>query len=131
MALTSKANEMRQNGEDVIVLTVGEPDFDTPQYIKDAAKIALDQGKTKYTSVDGTPELKEAVISKFKKENNLDYSKDEIIISAGCKQSIFNLLQVLINDGDEVIIPQPYWVSYADMVIYLSLIHISEPTRPY
>ena len=70
MALTSKANEMRQNGEDVIVLTVGEPDFDTPQYIKDAAKIALDQGKTKYTSVDGTPELKEAVISKFKKENN-------------------------------------------------------------
>ena len=118
MALTSKANEMRQNGEDVIVLTVGEPDFDTPQYIKDAAKIALDQGKTKYTSVDGTPELKEAVISKFKKENNLDYSKDEIIISAGCKQSIFNLLQVLINDGDEVIIPQPYWVSYADMVIY-------------
>ena len=118
MALTSKANEMRQNGEDVIVLTVGEPDFNTPKYITDAAKIAIDQGKTKYTSVDGTPELKEAVISKFKKENNLDYDKDEIIVSAGCKQSIFNLLQVLINEGDEVIIPQPYWVSYADMVIY-------------
>ena len=118
MALTSKANEMRQNGEDVIVLTVGEPDFDTPQYIKDAAKIAIDQGMTKYTSVDGTVDLKQSIINKFKQENNLHYEMDEIIVSAGCKQSIFNLLQVLIDDGDEVIIPQPYWVSYADMVVY-------------
>ena len=118
MALTSKANEMRQNGEDVLVLTVGEPDFDTPQYIKDAAKKAIDEGHTKYTSVDGTLELKKAIISKFKNENNLDYDINEIIVSAGCKQSIFNLLQVIIQDGDEVIIPQPYWVSYSDMVVY-------------
>ena len=118
MALTSKASEMRQNGEDVIVLTVGEPDFDTPQYIKDAGKAAIDQGLTKYTSVDGTASLKKAIINKFKNENNLDYSMDEIIVSSGCKQSIFNLLQVLVDEGDEVIIPQPYWVSYADMVVY-------------
>ena len=118
MALTSKANEMRQNGEDVLVLTVGEPDFDTPQYIKEAAKNAIDTGQTKYTSVDGTVDLKKAIINKFKKDNNLDYQIDEIIVSAGCKQSIFNLLQVLIEEGDEVIIPQPYWVSYADMVVY-------------
>ena len=118
MALTSKANEMRQNGEDIIVLTVGEPDFDTPQYIKDAGKTAIDKGLTKYTSVDGTASLKKAIINKFKQENNLDYSMDQIIVSAGCKQSIFNLLQVLVDQGDEVIIPQPYWVSYADMVIY-------------
>ena len=118
MALTSKALEMRQNGEDIIVLTVGEPDFDTPQYIKDAGKAAIDKGLTKYTSVDGTASLKKAIINKFKQENNLNYSMDEIIVSSGCKQSIFNLLQVLIDEGDEVIIPQPYWVSYADMVIY-------------
>ena len=118
MALTSKANEMRQNGEDVIVLTVGEPDFDTPQYIKNAGKIAIDEGLTKYTPVDGTVLLKKAIINKFKNENNLDYSMDQIIVSAGCKQSIFNLLQVLVDKGDEVIIPQPYWVSYADMVVY-------------
>ena len=118
MALTSKANEMRQNGEDVLVLTVGEPDFDTPEYIKNAARNAIDAGQTKYTSVDGTTDLKEAIISKFKKENNLHYKIDEVIVSAGCKQSIFNLLQVLIQEGDEVIIPQPYWVSYSDMVIY-------------
>ena len=118
MALTSKANEMRQNGEDVIVLTVGEPDFDTPQYIKDAGKTAIDEGLTKYTPVDGTVLLKKAIINKFKNENNLDYSMDQIIVSAGCKQSIFNLLQVLVDKGDEVIIPQPYWVSYADMVVY-------------
>ena len=118
MALTSKANEMRQNGEDVLVLTVGEPDFDTPQYIKEAAKNAIDKGQTKYTSVDGTVNLKKAIINKFKNDNNLDYEIDEIIVSAGCKQSIFNLLQVLIEEGDQVIIPQPYWVSYADMVVY-------------
>ena len=118
MALTSKANEMRQQGEDVIVLTVGEPDFDTPAYIKDAAKIAIDSGKTKYTSVDGTIDLKRAIIKKFQTENNLSYTTDEIIVSAGCKQSIFNMLQVLIDQGDEVIIPEPYWVSYSDMVVY-------------
>ena len=118
MALTSKANELRQKGEDIIVLTVGEPDFDTPKYIKDSAKIAIDNGMTKYTAVDGTLSLKKAIIKKFKSENNLDYGLDEVVVSAGCKQSIFNFLQVIIDNGDQVIIPQPYWVSYADMVKY-------------
>ena len=118
MALTSKANELKSKGEDIIVLTVGEPDFDTPDYIKNDAKKAIDSGFTKYTAVDGTVDLKKAIINKFKTENNLDYKVDEIIVSAGCKQSIFNFLQVVIDDGDEVIIPQPYWVSYADMVKY-------------
>ena len=118
MALTSKANELRSKGEDIIVLTVGEPDFDTPDYIKNDAKKAIDNGLTKYTAVDGTVDLKKAIVNKFKKENNLDYNLDEIIVSAGCKQSIFNFLQVIIDDGEEVIIPQPYWVSYADMVKY-------------
>ena len=118
MALTSKANELKSQGEDIIVLTVGEPDFDTPEYIKEDAKKAIDTGETKYTAVDGTVDLKKAIIRKFENENNLEYSLDEIIVSAGCKQSIFNFLQVIIDDGDEVIIPQPYWVSYADMVKY-------------
>ena len=118
MALTSKANELRQKGEDIVVLTFGEPDFDTPQYIKDSAKEAIDNGMTKYTAVDGTSSLKKAIIKKFKVENNLDYDLNEIVVSAGCKQSIFNFLQVIIDEGDEVIIPQPYWVSYADMVKY-------------
>ena len=118
MALTSKANELKHKGEDIIVLTVGEPDFDTPNYIKDSAKKAIDEGLTKYTAVDGTTELKKSIIDKLKSENNLEYSSSEIIVSAGCKQSIFNFLQAVIDDGDEVIIPQPYWVSYADMVKY-------------
>ena len=118
MALTSKANELKHKGEDIIVLTVGEPDFDTPNYIKDSAKKAIDEGLTKYTAVDGTAELKKSIIDKLKTENNLEYSSNEIIVSAGCKQSIFNFLQAVIDDGDEVIIPQPYWVSYADMVKY-------------
>ena len=118
MALTSKANELKHKGEDIIVLTVGEPDFDTTNYIKDGAKKAIDDGLTKYTAVDGTTELKKSIINKLKSENNLEYSSSEIIVSAGCKQSIFNFLQAVIDDGDEVIIPQPYWVSYADMVKY-------------
>ena len=118
MSLTSKANEMRALGEDIIVLTVGEPDFDTPQYIKKAGQEAIESGKTKYTSVDGVAELKDAIVNKFKKENNLIFNSDEVIVSAGCKQSIFNLLQVIIDNGDEVLIPEPYWVSYADMVVY-------------
>ena len=118
MALTSKANELKSKGEDIIVLTVGEPDFDTPSFIKEDAKKAIDTGETKYTAVDGTIDLKKAIVRKFKNENHLTYSLDEIIVSSGCKQSIFNFLQVIIDHGDEVIIPQPYWVSYADMVKY-------------
>ena len=129
MALTSKANELRQKGEDIIVLTVGEPDFDTPKYIKDSAKIAIDNGMTKYTAVDGTLSLKKAIIKKFKSENNLDYGLDEVVVSAGCKQSIFNFLQIIIDNGDEVIIPQPYWVSYADMVKYSGGVPVMLETR--
>ena len=118
IAVTQKARELKAAGKDIIGLGAGEPDFDTPQNIKEAAIEAINSGDTKYTDVDGTLDLKKAIVSKFKNENNLDYSLDEIIVSAGCKQSIFNFLQVIIDDGDEVIIPQPYWVSYADMVKY-------------
>ena len=118
MALTARANEMRQKGTDVIILTVGEPDFDTPDHIKIAAQSAINSGSTKYTAVDGTPELKDAIRHKFKNENGLVYSSDQIISSNGCKQSLFNFLQVFLDEGDEVIIPTPYWVSYVDMVKY-------------
>ena len=118
MALTAKANKMKSDGIDVIILTVGEPDFDTPQYIKDAAIEAINKGKTKYTAVDGTPDLKKAIIQKLKRENNLTYTPEQIIASCGCKQSLFNFLQIFINEGDEVIIPTPYWVSYVDMIKY-------------
>ncbi len=118
MALTARANEMRQKGMDVIVLTVGEPDFDTPEHIKEAARSAINSGSTKYTAVDGTSQLKDAIKTKLKKENELVYSSEQIIASNGCKQSLFNFLQVFLNEGDEVIIPTPYWVSYVDMVRY-------------
>ncbi|RUO78009.1 pyridoxal phosphate-dependent aminotransferase [Idiomarina seosinensis] len=115
LAVTQKANELKQQGHDVIGLGVGEPDFDTPEFIKQAAIQAIHDGKTKYTAVDGIAELKQAVIDKFKRDNKLDYQADEIIVSAGGKHSIFNLLSAWLNPGDEVIIPAPYWVSYPDM----------------
>lgn len=116
LAVTNKANELRASGKDIIGLGAGEPDFDTPQHIKDAAIEAINQGKTKYTAVDGTPELKKAIIAKFKKDNGLDYEPNQILVSSGGKQSFFNLALALLNAGDEVIIPAPYWVSYPDMV---------------
>lgn len=116
LAVTNKANELRASGKDIIGLGAGEPDFDTPQHIKDAAIEAINQGKTKYTAVDGTPELKKAIIAKFKKDNDLDYEPNQILVSSGGKQSFFNLALALLNAGDEVIIPAPYWVSYPDMV---------------
>lgn len=115
LAVTQKANELKQQGHDVIGLGVGEPDFDTPQFIKDAAIQAINDGHTKYTAVDGIAELKNAVIAKFKRDNQLDYQADQIIVSAGGKHSIFNLLSAWLNPGDDVIIPAPYWVSYPDM----------------
>ena len=116
LAVTNKANELRASGKDIIGLGAGEPDFDTPHHIKDAAIEAINQGKTKYTAVDGTPELKKAIIAKFKKDNGLDYEPNQILVSSGGKQSFFNLALALLNAGDEVIIPAPYWVSYPDMV---------------
>ncbi|MDV6328952.1 pyridoxal phosphate-dependent aminotransferase [Idiomarina sp. Sol25] len=115
LAVTQKANELRQQGKDVIGLGVGEPDFDTPDFIKEAAIQAIRDGKTKYTAVDGIDELKDAVIKKLERDNNLSYERKEIIVSAGGKHSIFNLLSAWLNPGDEVIIPAPYWVSYPDM----------------
>lgn len=116
LAITQKANELKAKGEKIISLSVGEPDFDTPEHVKQQAIKAIKEGKTKYTAVDGIAELKIAVQNKFKKENNLNYRLDEIIVSTGGKQVLYNIFQASINEGDEVIIPAPYWVSYPDMV---------------
>lgn len=116
LAVTNKANELRAAGQDIIGLGAGEPDFDTPQNIKDAAVEAINAGQTKYTAVDGTPALKKAIIKKFKQDNELHYEANQILVSCGGKQSFFNLALALLNPGDEVIIPAPYWVSYPDMV---------------
>lgn len=116
LAITSKAAELRAEGKDIIGLGAGEPDFDTPDHIKQAAIDAINAGKTKYTPVDGTPGLKKAIIEKFKNENGLDYEPGQILVSSGGKQSFFNMALALLNDGDEAIIPAPYWVSYPDMV---------------
>lgn len=117
LSLSQAANRLKTNGKPIINLTVGEPDFDTPEHIKQAARLALDQGCTKYTAVDGIMRLKQAVVDKFKLENQLDYSLDQVIVSSGAKQSIYNLMQSLLNPGDEVLIPAPYWVSYPDMAL--------------
>ncbi len=117
LAITARAAEMRAAGKDIIGLGAGEPDFDTPDPIKAAAIEAINQGFTKYTAVDGTPSLKQAIIDKFKKDNNFDYTSKQILVSSGGKQSFYNLTQALLNKGDEVIIPAPYWVSYPDMVL--------------
>ncbi len=117
LAVTARAAELRAAGQDVIGLGAGEPDFDTPEHIKQAASDALARGETKYTPVDGTPAMKQAVIDKLQRDNSLDYKTDQILVSCGAKQSFFNLAQALLDSGDEVIIPAPYWVSYPDMVL--------------
>ncbi|MDB4080850.1 pyridoxal phosphate-dependent aminotransferase [Amylibacter sp.] len=116
MEITARAQELKANGLDIISLSVGEPDFDTPRNIKDAGIDAINKGQTKYTAVDGMPELKQAICNKFLRDNNLTYSKDQIIVSTGGKQVLFNALLATLNPGDEVIIPAPFWVSYPDMV---------------
>ena len=120
MAVTQKARELKAAGKDIIGLGAGEPDFDTPQNIKKAAIQAINGGDTKYTPVDGTPELKKAIKAKFKRENNLDYELDEISVGTGGKQIIFNAFAVSLNESDEVIIPAPYWVTFADVVNYFN-----------
>jgi len=115
LAVTARAASLRAAGQDIIGLGAGEPDFDTPEHIKQAARDAINAGKTKYTAVDGTVELKNAIINKLKRDNGLDYQADQVLVSCGGKQSFFNLAQALLDDGDEVIIPAPYWVSYPDM----------------
>lgn len=117
LAVTAKAAELKAAGHDIISLGAGEPDFDTPDHIKQAAIAAIHAGDTRYTAVDGTPALKAAVIAKFQRDNQLTYQPDQILVSSGGKQSFYNLAQALLNPGDEVIIPAPYWVSYPDMVL--------------
>ena len=117
IAVTTKAREMRASGKDVIGLGAGEPDFDTPDNVKEAAIDAIKKGDTKYTAVDGTPDLKKAIVEKFKRENNLDYTTDQITVGTGGKQVIYNTFMATLNKGDEVIIPAPFWVSYPDMVL--------------
>jgi len=117
IAVTTKARELKAAGKDVIGLGAGEPDFDTPDNVKEAAIRAIREGQTKYTAVDGTPELKAAIAAKFKRENGLDYAADQITVGTGGKQVLFNAFMATLNPGDEVVIPAPYWVSYPDMVL--------------
>ncbi len=117
IAVSTKARELKAAGRDVIGLGAGEPDFDTPDNIKEAAILAIQEGQTKYTAVDGTPALKQAIAAKFKRENGLDYAPEQITVGAGGKQVIFNAMVATIDPGDEVVIPAPYWVSYPDIVL--------------
>ena len=116
VAITDMAMNMRRAGRDVIALGAGEPDFDTPQHIKDAASAAMRVGKTKYTQVDGIPELKEAICRKFARENNIHCTPDQVSVGAGGKQVLFNALTASLNPGDEVVIPVPFWVSFVGIV---------------
>ncbi|MDR3048959.1 MAG: pyridoxal phosphate-dependent aminotransferase [Elusimicrobiota bacterium] len=117
LAIDAKAKLLKQQGVDILNFAPGEPDFDTPSNIKNFAIKAINDGYTKYCPASGTPELKDAIIGKFKRDNNLEYAQNEIIVSCGAKHSLFNLFQAVIDDGDEIIIPSPFWVSYPDMVI--------------
>ena len=116
LAMAAKARELRAEGKDIIGLSLGEPDFNTPDFVKDAAKQAIDDNYNGYTPVDGYVELKDAVITKFKRDNTLTYNRNQIVVSTGAKQSLANVAMVLLDKGDEVILPCPYWVSYAEIV---------------
>ena len=116
LAMAAKARELKAEGKDIIGLSLGEPDFNTPDFIKEAAKTAIDENYNSYTPVDGYSELKQAIITKFKRDNNLTYTPKQIVVSTGAKQCLANVALVLLNEGDEVILPCPYWVSYADIV---------------
>src|SRR5438034_1618787 len=129
IAVTDKARELKAAGRDVIGLGAGEPDFDTPDNIREAAKRAIDAGHTRYTAVDGIPELKAAIVRKFKRENELEYKASQISVGTGGKQVLYNALAVTLNPGDEVIVPAPYWVSYPDMVLLAGGTPVSVPTK--
>src|SRR4051812_40910348 len=128
VAVTDKARALKAAGRDVIGLGAGEPDFDTPENVKEAAVRAIRAGKTKYTPVDGIPELKAAIVQKFKRENGLDYRPEEISVGAGGKQVLFNALMATLNHGDEVICPAPYWVSYPEIVALAGATPVAVPT---
>lgn len=130
VAVTSRALELQRAGVDVISMSVGEPDFDTPPHIKAAAIQAIEAGKTKYTPVGGIPELREAISAKFERENGLDYAPDAVTVTSGGKQALFNAFFALLNPGDEVLIPAPYWVSYPEMVALTGAVPVPVPTTP-
>jgi aspartate aminotransferase len=128
LAISAKAKAMRAQGEDVISFDVGEPDFDTPEHIKQACITALEKGDTKYTAAAGTPALREAICGKLQRENKLQYSPDQIVVSCGGKHSLYNIFQTILNPGDEVVIPAPYWVSYPDQVLLADGVPVILPT---
>jgi aspartate aminotransferase len=130
LAVTARAAKLKAEGMDIIGLGAGEPDFDTPLHIADAGVAAIRGGFTRYTNVDGIPELKDAIIAKFKRDNGLSYERGQILVSAGAKHTIFNLLQALLDPGDEVVIPAPYWVSYPDMVLLSDGVPVIVPAGP-
>jgi aspartate aminotransferase len=128
LAMAAKARELKAQGIDIISLSLGEPDFNTPDFIKEAAKKAIDENYSTYTPVDGYLELKEAICKKFKRDNNLTYAPANIVVSTGAKQSLYNIAQVMLNDGDEVILPAPYWVSYFEIIKLSGGIPVEVPT---
>src|ERR1035437_3719041 len=130
LVLATKAKEMQAQGKDVIGLSIGEPDFDTPEYIKAGAKAAMDKGQTKYTPVPGTMEVRKAVIEKFKRDNNLTYTPEQIIVSTGGKQVLSSTFLATLDAGDEVIIPAPYWLSYPEMVMLADGTPVIVDTKP-
>ena len=128
LAMAALARELKAQGKDIISLSLGEPDFNTPDFIKEAAKKAIDENYSTYSPVDGYAELKEAICRKFKRDNNLDYKPANIVVSTGAKQSLYNIAQVMLNDGDEVILPAPYWVSYYEIIKMSGGIPVEVPT---
>ncbi len=128
IAVSDKARQLKAAGRDIIGLGAGEPDFDTPDNIKEAAIRAIREGRTKYTNVDGIPELKAAIVAKFKRENNLDYKAEEVSVGTGGKQVLYNALLATLNPGDEVVIPAPYWVSYPEIVALAGATNVIVPT---
>ncbi|MDN3676173.1 pyridoxal phosphate-dependent aminotransferase [Flavobacterium paronense] len=128
LAMAALARELKSQGKDIISLSLGEPDFNTPDFIKEAAKKAIDENYSTYSPVDGYAELKEAICRKFKRDNNLDYKPANIVVSTGAKQSLYNIAQVMLNDGDEVILPAPYWVSYFEIIKLSGGVPVEVPT---
>lgn len=128
LAMAALARELKASGKDIISLSLGEPDFNTPDFIKEAAKVAIDENYSKYSPVDGYMDLKEAICRKFKRDNNLDYKPANVVVSTGAKQSLYNIAQVMLNDGDEVILPAPYWVSYSEIIKLSGGIPVEVPT---
>lgn len=128
LAMAALARELKAQGKDIISLSLGEPDFNTPDFIKDAAKKAIEENYSTYTPVDGYMELKEAICKKFKRDNNLEYNPSNIVVSTGAKQSLYNIAQVMLNDGDEVILPAPYWVSYYEIIKLSGGVPVEVPT---